>query len=103
MRPFIAFIRKQSGTDYRVSFPDFPGCVSSGRSIGEARKNAERALALQCWRLHHAGAPLPQPRFMHEIDATRADGLVTLIVPPDVGAERHARTRGPSDPVLTAP
>jgi predicted RNase H-like HicB family nuclease len=86
MRPFIAFIHKQSGADFRVSFPDFPDCVSSGRTVGEARTNAERALALHCWTLHHAGTPLPQPLFMHEIDATRTEGLVALIVPPNVHA-----------------
>ena len=86
MRPFIAFIRKQSGADFRVSFPDFPDCASSGRTVAEAQRNAERALALQCWKLHHAGAPVPRPLFMHEIDATHTptDGLVALIAPPSM-------------------
>jgi len=86
MRPFIAFICKQSGAGFRVSFADFPDCASSGRTVAEAQKNAERALALQCWKLHHAGAPVPQPSFMHEIDAThtRTEGLVALIAPPNM-------------------
>ena len=87
MRPFITFIRKHSVSDYRVSFPDFPDCAASGLTISDARKNAERILALRCWQLHHAGAPVPHPLFMHEIDATRTrtDGLVALITPPSIG------------------
>lgn len=87
-RPFIAFIRRHAGADFRVSFPDFPDCVSSGKTIAEAQKNAERALALQCWRLHHAGAPVPRPSFMHDIAPghERPDGLVVLIRPPSAAA-----------------
>jgi len=89
VRPFIAFIRRQSDTDFRVSFPDLPDCASSGKTVAEAQRNAERALALHCLRLRHDGAPLPAPSFMHEIGAERGrvDGLVVLIVPPaDVAA-----------------
>jgi predicted RNase H-like HicB family nuclease len=84
MRPFIAFIRRQSSADYRVSFPDFPDCATSGKTIAEAHKNAERALALQCWRLHHEGAPVPPPSFMHEIASggARPEGLLVLVAPP---------------------
>lgn len=88
MRPFIAFIRRQSGADFRVSFPDLPDCASSGKTIAEAQKNAERALALHCWRLHHEGAPVPPPSFMHEIAAgrERPDGLLVLIPQPSVAS-----------------
>ena len=87
-RPFIAFIRRHAGADFRVSFPDFPDCVSSGKTIAEAQKNAERALALQCWRLHHAGAPVPRPSFMHEIapGGKGPDGLLVLVPPPSAAA-----------------
>ena len=87
-RPFIAFIRKQAAADFRVSIPDFPDCVSSGRTIAEAQKNAERALALQCWRLQYAGTPVPRPSYMHEIAADRQqpDALVLLIQPPSAAA-----------------
>jgi predicted RNase H-like HicB family nuclease len=82
MRPFIAFIRKQPDADFRVSFPDFPDCRSTGKTIAEARQNAESALALHCRRLHDIGAPVPPPSFMHEIGSGRPDGLVVLIAPP---------------------
>ena len=43
--PFIAFLRKDDGSDYGVEFPDVPGCVSAGRTVEEARTMAAEALA----------------------------------------------------------
>jgi predicted RNase H-like HicB family nuclease len=83
-RPFVAFIRRQAGSDFLVSFPDIPGCVSSGRTIAEARRNAEHALVAHCWQLHHAGRPVPAPSFIHELglNGGRTEGLVVLVAPP---------------------
>jgi len=91
MRPFIAFIRRQASADFRASFPDFPDCAASGTTIGEAHRNAERALALHYWRLCQAGIPIPQPSYMHELHARRerTEGLVALIAPPDLAAARR--------------
>jgi len=85
MRPFISFIRRQPGTGFGVCFPDLPHCNSSGRTIAEARQNAEYALGLHWRRLQDAGTPTPRPSYMHElawIDERIADGLVALIAPP---------------------
>lgn len=30
MREFIALIHKETGSDFGVLFPDFPGCVTAG-------------------------------------------------------------------------
>jgi predicted RNase H-like HicB family nuclease len=84
MRPFIAFIRKQTDAGFRVSFPDLPECRPTGRTIAEARRNAESALALHCQLLHDTGAAIPPPSYMHELSSSRerTDGLVVLIAPP---------------------
>src|SRR4029077_17034871 len=84
-RPFIAFICRKDA-QFHVSFPDFPNCISSGGTIAEAKQNAEGALALQCWHLHHAGRPVPLPSFMHEIMSRSppSDALVILIPPPSL-------------------
>jgi len=86
MRPFIAFIRKQTDCGFRVSFPDLPDCNSAGLTVAEARQNAEHALTLHCQRLQRIGAPIPQPSYMHQIAWTQeriTDGLVVLIAPPE--------------------
>ena len=43
---YIAYLHKDSKSDFGVSFPDFPGCVSAGKTLEEARRMAEEALAL---------------------------------------------------------
>jgi predicted RNase H-like HicB family nuclease len=36
----IARLRKDAGSDYGVEFPHFPGCVTAGASLEEARRMA---------------------------------------------------------------
>jgi len=33
MANYLAIIHKDTKSDYGVSFPDFPGCITAGRSI----------------------------------------------------------------------
>ena len=81
MRPFIAFIRRQSATAFAAWFPDLPGCVPCGNSIAEAQRNAGQTLAVLC----SAGMPLPEPSYLHDLRARRecSEGLVALIAPPN--------------------
>ena len=37
---YIAIIHKDDDSDYGVSFPDFSGCISAGRSLDEAKDMA---------------------------------------------------------------
>lgn len=41
---YFAIIHKEPNTEYGVSFPDFPGCISSGDTLDEALLNAKEAL-----------------------------------------------------------
>jgi len=41
MRAYIALIHKEPDSDYGVSFPDLPGCISAGLTLDEARAMAE--------------------------------------------------------------
>jgi predicted RNase H-like HicB family nuclease len=46
MRQYVGLIHKEDVSDCGVSFPDFPGVVTAGASLEEARELAEQALAL---------------------------------------------------------
>ena len=46
MTAYIALLRKQPDSDFGVDFPDFPGCVTAGETLEEARVMAAEALAL---------------------------------------------------------
>jgi HicB_like antitoxin of bacterial toxin-antitoxin system len=37
MPNYIAVVHKEPASDYGVSFPDFPGCVTAGKTIDEAK------------------------------------------------------------------
>ena len=43
---YIAYLHKDKDSDFGVSFPDFPGCVTAGRTLEEARQMAVEALTL---------------------------------------------------------
>lgn len=61
MRQYIALIHKEPGSDYGVSFPDFPGCVTAGADLDAARGMAEEALAFHVEGMAEEGEPLPEP------------------------------------------
>jgi predicted RNase H-like HicB family nuclease len=42
---YIAYLHKDRGSDYGVSFPDFPGCITAGKTLEEASRLAPEALA----------------------------------------------------------
>ncbi len=44
MMEYYAKIQRQKGGNYLVEFPDLPGCLTEGRTLDIARKNAEEAL-----------------------------------------------------------
>jgi len=67
---YIALLRKESDSDYGVEFPDFPGCVSAGRTLEEAQRQARRALELHLAGMTEDGEPIPAPSSLDEIFAS---------------------------------
>ena len=72
MTAYIALLRKQPGSDYGVDFPDFPGCITAGRTLEEARRMAGEALAFHVDGMREDDEPIPPPSPM---DAIMADPL----------------------------
>jgi predicted RNase H-like HicB family nuclease len=48
MRNYIGLIHKEADSGFGVSFPDFLGVVTAGKSLDDARAMAEEALAFRC-------------------------------------------------------
>lgn len=69
MRRYIALIRKIPESDFGVDFPDFPGCVTAGRTLDQALARAPEALALHAAGMIEDGGSLPAPRGLEEIMA----------------------------------
>jgi predicted RNase H-like HicB family nuclease len=45
MSNYIAVVHKDSSSDFGVSFPDFPGCITGGKSIDEVKDLSIEALS----------------------------------------------------------
>jgi predicted RNase H-like HicB family nuclease len=84
MQAFIALIHKDAGSDFGVSFPDFPGCVTAGHSLDEARAFAVEALALHIDGMIEDGETIPKPSSLEAImtDRPNRDGVAVLIDAP---------------------
>lgn len=92
MASYIAYLRKEPGSDHGVEFPDVPGCVTAGRTLDEARAMAAEALAGHLAMLEAEGEPMPAPSSMEDLrdDPNRGDAVLILVdLPPDfLKAER---------------
>jgi len=58
---YIAYLHKDSKSDFGVSFPDLPGCVRAGKTLEEARRMAVEALALHIRGMAEDGEAIPEP------------------------------------------
>lgn len=81
MANYIGLIHKDADSDYGVSFPDFPGCVSAGATLDEARAWAEEALALHIEGLIEDSETIPEPTSLEDVmaDADNRDGVAILV------------------------
>ncbi|MBC7103801.1 MAG: type II toxin-antitoxin system HicB family antitoxin [Parvibaculum sp.] len=84
MASYIAIIHKDAESDYGASFPDFPGAVSAGSTVDEARAGAAEALGLHIRGMEEDGQAIPEPSSLEDVMALPdfADGVAVLIDAP---------------------
>ena len=82
---YIAYLHKDRDSDFGVSFPDFPGCVTAGRTLDEAQRMAAEALALHIDGMIEDGEAIPEPSSLDALvfdparDPARTDALPFLV------------------------
>ncbi len=59
---YKVIIEAQEGGGYTVYVPSLPGCVSQGRTTGEAMTNIKEAIEVYLESLRERKIPLPQIR-----------------------------------------
>ena len=92
MRQYIALIHKDADSDYGVSFPDLPGCVTAGTDLDDARSMAAEALALHVEGLLEDGEAVPEPSSLEAVMAHRESrDAVAILVPLADGQVRAVR------------
>lgn len=78
---YIAYLRKERKSSYGISFPDFPGCISAGASLEEARRNAAEALSLHIEGMLEDGEEIPAPSTLDDLaeDAGMKGAIAFLV------------------------
>jgi predicted RNase H-like HicB family nuclease len=81
MRYYIALIHKDPASEFGISIPDFPGCISAGATLDEARANAEEALAFHVEGMTTDGEAIPEPSTLDQVmaDPENRDGVAVLV------------------------
>ncbi len=82
MANYIAVVHKDPKSDFGVSFPDFPGCITAGTSIDEAKDMADDALSLHVKGLLEDGEDIPTPSKLEDImeNPEYSDSVAILVV-----------------------
>ena len=64
---YIAYLHKDKKSDFGVSFPDFPGCVTAGSTLEEARRLAGEALAMHVAGMREDEEAVPKPSTLDDL------------------------------------
>ncbi len=65
MSDYVVIYEKTS-TGYSAYVPDLPGCISTGASLPETKRNMQEAIAGHLSVMREFGDPIPQPTTMAE-------------------------------------
>ena len=86
MTAYIALTHKDANSDYGISFPDFPGCITAGASLDEARAMAAEALAFHIEGMIEDGEAVPLPSTLETImaDLVNRDAVAVLVDVPEL-------------------
>jgi len=78
---YIAYLHKDKGSDFGVSFPDFPGCITAGKTLDEAHRMAAEALALHIAGMVEDREEVPAPSMLDALadDPAMKDAVAFLV------------------------
>ena len=93
MANYIAVVHKDPQSDFGVSFPDFPGCITAGSTIDEAKDMAHDALSLHIRGMLEDGENIPSPSKLENImdDPQYSDAVAILVVSVSEAKPRSVR------------
>jgi predicted RNase H-like HicB family nuclease len=79
---YIAYLHKDRKSDFGVSFPDFPGCITAGRTLEEARRRTAEALSFHIAGMIEDGEKIPNPSTVDDAaDDPAIKGAEAFLVP----------------------
>lgn len=78
-------VLERSEEGYGVYFPDLPGCISYGKDIEDARKNATEALELHFYGIEKEKEIIPEAsQDIDRKDLNEKDIIVAIDIFPDI-------------------
>jgi len=82
MSSYIAAVHKDPSTEYGVSFPDFPGCITGGKSIDAVKDLAIEALSGHIKTMKEFGGEIPSPSKLDDIiaDQDYSNAIAFLVI-----------------------
>jgi predicted RNase H-like HicB family nuclease len=82
MTSYIATVHKDKDSDYGVQFYDFPGCITAGETIEEARLMAKEALEGHLKMMIEDGDKISEPTSLETIltDQDHQDAIAYLVI-----------------------
>ena len=89
-KSYIAYLHKDRDSDFGVSFPDFPGCVTAGKTLEQASGMAAEALAMHIAGMIEDNEIVPTPSTLDDLkNDPGMKGAVAFLV----SVEPHANSR----------
>ena len=82
MSSYTALIHKDPDSDYGVSFPDFPGCITADSSMDKVKDVAIEALSGHIQTMVEYGDRIPKPSGFEDImaDPAHSEAIAFLVV-----------------------
>lgn len=75
---YPAVLTYEEGYEIAVTFPDLPGCATSGETEADAMAMGKEALGLYLWGMENDGDEIPVPSKIKDIE-TEENEVVALI------------------------
>lgn len=97
---YPAFVDKDADSDFGVSFPDFPGCVSAGETLEDALLGAQESLSGHVALMIADGDALPKPTPLEAVAAEKEPSTVAITLVPVVLPGRARRVNVTLDEAL---
>jgi predicted RNase H-like HicB family nuclease len=84
---YVAYLHKEKSSDYGVSFLDFPGVITAGKTLDEARNMATEALNFHILGLIKDREEIPAPTPLDDL-VDDPNSKKALVVPVNIPDER---------------
>ena len=95
MLAYLATVHKDPDSDYGVQFYDFPGCITAGETIEEAKTMAEEALTGHIQFMLDDGDEIPSPSNLEIIlsqpEQNEAIAFLVIQIPDEIFSHQQEK------------